>query len=100
MIETIKEIKSIEHYMSAYEAIDENTDKEFWDKNNFNDDDICFLKHFDDYEYCSYYVINYEYVMVAQCGDIEGDIMTMEEFINETMRLLNEDREEREDGEA
>ena len=97
MIETIKDIKSIYHYSSCYELLDENTDREFWEAHDFDEDDICFLRHFDDFEGYVYYVINYEYVLITLCEDVSGDVMTLDEFINATLRALEYDRKEREE---
>lgn len=99
MIENIRDIKSIYHYNSCYELLNENTDRDFWEENDFNDDDICFLQHFDDFEGYTYYIINYEYVIVTICEDVEGEVITLEKFISETLKLLEEDREEREENE-
>lgn len=93
MIETIKDIKSICSYNSCYELLDENTLREFWE--DFDEDDICFLRHFDDFEGYTYYVINYDYVLVACCEDVCGDVMTLDDFIRETLGLLEEDRKGR-----
>lgn len=94
MIETIKDIKSICHYNSCYELLDENTHRKFWE--DFDEDDICFLRHFDDFEGYTYYVINYDYVLMACCEDVCGDVMTLDDFIRETLKLLEADREDRE----
>lgn len=96
MIKSIKEIQSIESYNSAYEALKENTDPAFFEEHNIDDDDICFLSHFDDWDGYAYYVINYDYVLITLSGDVEGNMLTLEEFSNELLKLLEEDRRERE----
>lgn len=96
MIDKIKEITNIDHYNSAYELINENCDREFWEANDFDADDLCFLQHFDDWEGYTYYVFNYEYVLTTISGDPCGnDMLTLDEFVETTMQLLREDRENR-----
>ena len=96
MIGKIKEITNIDHYNSAYELIDENCDREFWEANDFDEDDLCFLRHFDDFEGYTYYIFNYEYVLATISGDPCGnDMITLDEFVEITMQLLREDRENR-----
>lgn len=94
MVETIKGLKNISVYSSAYDLLEENMDREFFCQ--FSDDDLSFLRGFDDFEFCTYFLLNYESVIVADSsGSIEGDALTIPEFVSEIMRLLQEYREER-----
>ena len=89
----IEDIKSISAYNSAYRLLDENTTSDFW--KDFDEEDICFLEHFDDFEGYQYFVINYDYVLTTICEDVIGNAMSMDEFIDSVMELLKEDRENR-----
>lgn len=94
MKENLEQIHSIDSYNSLYELLQSEMDKEFWQQ--FSEDDLIFLNHCDDFDYYTYYVFNYDHVSVVE-GSFVLAVYTMEEFIAETMRMLQEDREEREE---
>ena len=88
MIKNISEIKSIKSYWSIYELVKENKVTSFWIDEKLNDDDICFLRHYDDYQEFTYFVVNGDYVMIAVDDDVNGNMILIEEFLTFVENLL------------
>lgn len=90
-------IRKINTFNSAWELIDKY---DVIKETGFSadEDDICFLQHFDDFEAFNYVVFDDFKVVVIDAinGDVIGNEMTMGEFWKELIEMLNEDREERE----
>lgn len=92
MITNISEIESIKKYSSIYELVKENKCTSFWIDGKLDDDDICFLRHYDDYQEFTYFVINWDYVMIAVDDNVNGNLILIEEFLTFVENLLQEDR--------
>lgn len=100
----MEKVKSINEYVSAFDVIEEYCDCVslcdgesyiIMDEQISDEDDICFLQHFDDYEAYTYYVINGETVIVTIDSDVSAQFDSMEKFWEAVHALLDEDRENR-----
>lgn len=94
MLNTLYKMNSISKYYSLWEMLEENTTKEWFEENHIDEDDKLFLQHCDDFEGFAYYVINYDYIVITD-GDYIIDRASMQDFLEETLERLQEDREER-----
>lgn len=87
-------INYISKYNCAKELLDEFCCMDFWGE--MDDDDICFLNHFDDFEGFGYYCVNAEEIYVT---DFYGDVMysckNFNDFLLYVMEWLNDDRKAR-----
>lgn len=95
MLKELNKMESISKYYSLWEMLEENTMKEWFEENHIDEDDKLFLQHCDDFEGFAYYVINYDYVVVTE-SDSVIDRVSLQDFLDETIDRLKEDREERE----
>ena len=96
----LKDVKEIVTYDCAWNVLenygDGETEKRFPEEFNFSDDDIIFLQSFDDYEYLQYMIVDSDhFVLIRNMDDRIICAMPYTEFYAETMRMLDEDRENR-----
>lgn len=88
----IIDIENMSIFDSAFEVLQECGNL---DHNILDDDDICFLEHFDDFEGYQYVVINdLEYIAVMVDG-YHTNVTAYDQWLEELMELLKEDRENR-----
>lgn len=89
-----KSIKSIEKYMSSYDLLTEHV---YWDViENMTEEEKDVLRHIDDFECSSFYVIDDCVVLV--CDDITGDVIgepvSVADFVDSVLSAVREQIEE------
>ena len=90
----MKKFNYISRYDSAREILDEFCGPDFWD--GINDEDECFLDHFDDFEGYAYYAIDNQIVVTMFPGEVIATYDNFNDYLSAVMELLEEDRGERE----
>lgn len=87
-------IQYISRYNCAKELLDEFCGMDFWGE--MDEDDVCFLEHFDDFEGFSYYAINDGEIYVTDfCGEVLYSCPNFDDFLRHIMEWLADDRKER-----
>lgn len=89
----LKTVKNIQRFDSTFDVLENygNGEKNSTIKNmNFNEDEILFLRHCDDWESFEYLVFNDKYIMVVDScnGDAISPVITLKEFWQETMEYM------------
>lgn len=85
----IDEIKTIEHYTTAYDLF---LNCFFDELSNLTKAERDYLKGVDDYEYFDYYVVNEETVITAESG-IAVQTDSLEAFLAGTLEYLRSEAE-------